>query len=400
MPKTSAVTIATSPREDEDAQVERERRRPHAARRERGERPHAPERAEEAEPAAGDGEKQALGEEQAHEARAGGAERDADRDLVPPRQRPREEKVRDVGAGDEEDEPDGGEEDEDLRARASDEVLAQRDEARAGLVGVAVLAEAAGERAELRLRLRGGDAGGEPRDDVEVVRAHVGDRIDRRAQGVLGDDEARRRPELAGLREAHALGDDADDGVRLPVEEDGSPDDAGVGVEAAAPGPLGEDDLTAAVDPRAEPAAEHRLEADDAEEIAGDDHAVDAHRPLVAGDVEGGVAVSGDSAQRGHAGSPLHDVRARGRVLLAGLDLLVVDRDQPIGVVEGQGPEEHRVHDAEDGGVGSDAERQRDDRDEREAGSLDEGAPGDPEVGEESGHGGDGCKRYSGVPTV
>src|SRR5205085_9206950 len=46
------------------------------------------------------------------------------------------------------------------------------------------------------------------------------------------------------------------------------------------------------------------------------------------------------------------------------------EEDEAPGVAEGQGAEEEGVDDAENGGVGADAEAERQDRDEGEAGGL------------------------------
>ena len=46
----------------------------------------------------------------------------------------------------------------------------------------------------------------------------------------------------------------------------------------------------------------------------------------------------------------------------------VAGRDEPVGLMVGQWPQQHRVDDAEDRGVGADTERQRQHRDRREGG--------------------------------
>src|ERR1700751_5471533 len=46
---------------------------------------------------------------------------------------------------------------------------------------------------------------------------------------------------------------------------------------------------------------------------------------------------------------------------------VVEERHQPIGIRIGQRVEQHRVHDGEDGGVGADAKRQRENRNRGEA---------------------------------
>src|SRR5215207_2867324 len=50
----------------------------------------------------------------------------------------------------------------------------------------------------------------------------------------------------------------------------------------------------------------------------------------------------------------------------------MLDRDQSVGVCVGKRPQEHRVHGAEDRGIGADAEREGEDDDERESRALQE----------------------------
>ncbi len=74
-------------------------------------------------------EDEALGEQLAHEPRASGAERGADRELAVARGRPREQEVGDVGAGNEEHEGDGAGEDEQRGTDVAGQLLAQRHDA-------------------------------------------------------------------------------------------------------------------------------------------------------------------------------------------------------------------------------------------------------------------------------
>ena len=55
--------------------------------------------------------------------------------------------------------------------------------------------------------------------------------------------------------------------------------------------------------------------------------------------------------------------------------LVEPDEDEAVGVPIGQRLEQHRVHDAEDGGVRADAERERDDDDDRQPAGAPEAAP-------------------------
>ena len=83
---------------------------------------------DEAQGAAGRGEEQALGQEQADDPAAGGSDRRPERHLPPPSRAPREEHVGDVHAGDEEDHRHRGEGDQKRGTGAAHDLLAQGDE--------------------------------------------------------------------------------------------------------------------------------------------------------------------------------------------------------------------------------------------------------------------------------
>ena len=59
-----------------------------------------------------------------------------------------------------------------------------------------------------------------------------------------------------------------------------------------------------------------------------------------------------------------------------------VEQHEPIGIPERQRAKQDAAHDAEDGGVGADAEGEREDDGEREAGRAPERAQGVAEVGD------------------
>ena len=66
---------------------------------------------------------------------------------------------------------------------------------------------------------------------------------------------------------------------------------------------------------------------------------------------------------------PIHVVRP-GKGVTSGCRLRLEEPDQPVGFVEGQGAEQDRIDDGEDGGVGADAERERQHGDREESGGL------------------------------
>ena len=82
---------------------------------------------QQAEGAAREREEGRLGEELADDAAAARAEGRADGDLLAPAERPGEHEVGDVGARDQEDEPDRAEQHQQRRPHVADELLVQRD---------------------------------------------------------------------------------------------------------------------------------------------------------------------------------------------------------------------------------------------------------------------------------
>jgi hypothetical protein len=63
------------------------------------------------------------------------------------------------------------------------------------------------------------------------------------------------------------------------------------------------------------------------------------------------------------------------------------DHEEPVGIVIGGRPQQHGVDEAEHRGVGPDAERERRDDHDREAGRFDEGTSGEPEIVRKRQHG-------------
>ena len=177
----------------------------------------------------------------------------------------------------------------------------------------------------------------------------------------------------------------ADHGHRLTVHEEPAADDAGIGAEAADPEVVGQDrhgrDAGTVVAGAGEP-AEHRGEAHDVEEVAGDE-----------ADLDGGHV--GIAPQHGVPGRVLRDIGERRRaraevaylgdgeehVLAAEPVGRVAEVDQPVAVAMGQRLEQHAAHDAEDRGGGADAEREGDHDDRGEPAIPAQGAKAVAEVG-------------------
>ena len=169
------------------------------------------------------GEQRALGEQLADDAPATGAHRRADRELALARCRAREQEVRHVAAGDEQDQQDRPEQQHDGLPAGADESLAQRLETEAPALLDAVLVGVCGSdaRAQVVDLLAGGrevDAGAELADGLEPVRA---------ALEQLLPGESERDEELVRTAVAERLGQHPDDPVALAVERDGRPTASG-----------------------------------------------------------------------------------------------------------------------------------------------------------------------------
>ena len=125
------------------------------------------------ETAAQDREHQAFREQLQHQPAAAGAERSADRHLLLANGRAHEQQVRDVCAGDEDDDRDGGEQREERRADRTDDLFFELDDLR-GLVRTRIgilLGEPLRDRLHLGRRLSDRDVGFEPGDHREEVAA-------------------------------------------------------------------------------------------------------------------------------------------------------------------------------------------------------------------------------------
>ena len=113
-------------REREDAAVDRDGAHPRQVwRLQRDERPHPGERDQRAERAGGEREHQRLGQQLADDAPAAGADREAQRELAVPGRGAREIQVRDVEAGDRQQQDRGAEEDQQDRPARGRQVIAK-----------------------------------------------------------------------------------------------------------------------------------------------------------------------------------------------------------------------------------------------------------------------------------
>ena len=219
--------------ESEGHAVDSDLARPRQAGGDRGHREvGAPERQEHPPEAAGEGEGQSVGQHLAHQPPAAGAERGADGELALPGRGPGEQKVGDVGTGDQEDEGDRPQEHEEGGADTPGHDIVERFDlhAVAGVLPRVLLGQAGGDRHHLRPGAGGGGAGGEAPHDGEEMRPPAVQLVRREGHG---------KPELGLLFESgEAGGHDADHHRRLAVEPQTAAEDVRIAAEAPLPQPV------------------------------------------------------------------------------------------------------------------------------------------------------------------
>ena len=351
----------------------------------------------EAQPPAGQGQEQALGEHLAEQRPAARAERGAEGELRAPRRAAREQQVGHVGAGDQQDQADGAEQQDQRRASVLDDVVLQRDDPnphlRGGVLGE-LLAELRRDSIHLRLGLgqrhvapdpaEHGEEGEVPRRGLLVVE------LDRREELRVGHEEP-----LGGQVQPEARWQDPDHLVGDAVYLDRASHQAGVAAVAAEPEPVAEHHH---VRPAGhlfigcEGAPQHRLHAEQREEVGGDRGEVHPLRLAIAGEVPPQVRHARPARRReGLEGLAAELVvaeipgRDRGEGLRPDPEV-VPDHDQTPGVRVRQRPEQHAIHHREDRRGCADAERQGGDRDRGPPRARAQRAPGVPEVARDGHH--------------
>ncbi len=144
----------------------------------------APDSHQQTDGAADRGEQDALGQQLPHETRAPGAEGPADGDLTLAGRRAREQQVRDVGAGDEKDASDRGQQRQQCGTDVTDQVVVQWNDPRRPAVACRIVdrilrPQRRGERIDALPRERRGDA---RLQSAERALQHIGapDRLGRK----------------------------------------------------------------------------------------------------------------------------------------------------------------------------------------------------------------------------
>ena len=194
--------------------------------------------------------------------------------------------------------------------------------------------------------------------------------------------EGDRDPELLRIRrEIERRRHHAEDAVRLAAQSDVAPDDGSIGAEAARPQAMAEHDhllFAGLVLGGRERPAERRLHAEDVEEPGRDACAGHALRGSLVREVEARILRGGELAERRRARAGVGEV-AGGHAARPAL-IVLLDVDEPIGRGIGQRLQHDGVHRAEDRRGGADADREREQRDQRETGLRDEVPHGERDV--------------------
>ena len=262
-----------------------------------GDQAHEPERNKQRGRPGHQSEHEPFDQQLSHDAPPPGAERQADRDLGASRLTPAEQQAGDIGARGEQDESDHPEGCRAGRRRqaAPDGLLEVCRQLAARIRFGVTRRQTPPERFELGPRLLQGGAFAQAREHVVaalvagLAKAHCAPGHERAAQ-------RHGRPHIGrqyGSRSCETLGRDTDYGAVGVVQPDCASDDAGIGLVAADPQAMADDDHRRAVSPivgSADETAEFRTKAERGEVVAGDGGGhLDGGRSAVAADADGVV---------------------------------------------------------------------------------------------------------------
>ncbi len=174
----------------------------------------------------------------------------------------------------------------------------------------------------------------------------------------------------------------ADHRVRTAIQHEDTANHIVSPIEMALPESVTQDNFETAgsaarllIRPR-ETAAKHRLDAEHVEELPAHLFSTHALRSLFVDQREGAVPINRHARKAAVLFPKIEEVRKAQRVEPGRRDCFAqidaADGHEFLGRREGQRLQEHRVDHAEDGGVRADPEREREHRDQGEAGMLDQ----------------------------
>ncbi len=201
-----------------------------------------------------------------------------------------------------------------------------------------------------------------------------------------GDRGLQRRPEVGGSVGVEAGRHDADDGEGGSAEIDGATEGGGISVEEALPGGIAEYRQGWAagnVFARLELATEERFDAEDVKESGTDALLLDIGGAAIGVEIDASVVAvdcwceqSGVVANELPGAAVLADIDARESITRN----MPSDHDETVRVGVGERPEEECVDHAVDGGVGSNAEAERNEDCEGEGRAFAQQAESETEI--------------------
>ncbi len=276
-------------------------------------------------------------------------------DLPLPSGRAGEKQVGDVRTGDQEHESDGSHQHLQIPIHQHHAQLVDGIEAR----GPAAVGFGRSQRhrrghlAQLGVHLFAGDSGDQPAK---------GEPIAARALPILRGKRAVGQPDVVlGHRKLELGRQNADHDVWLVVEHERPSDETRIGAEACAPGVVGEDgglERPACIFPRRKPAADDRLHSQRGEKVGGDEAGAEAIRLAFSGEVGSLRPHQAEVADGAELAFPVLEIGHRHQ-LRAPCLVHAAKHHHTIRIRIRQRPQQHRVDDGEDRGVGSDSERER-----------------------------------------
>jgi hypothetical protein len=291
------------------------------------------------------------------------AERGPDRAFPAARGRARQEQVRDVDAGDQEDGRDRGQQREERGPGVAHDRVAEghEDEAEVRVRLGIPLGQAGREGAHLGLGLGHGYAGAEAPDEVKLVESAHLEALVAERQG---------KPHLGVLGPAESRGHDPDHRHRAAVERDGAAGQRGIAGEALAPEPVAQHHRLGQGNGfvrGTERAADQGRNAERLEEAGAHEASRELLRPFEAGE-------RGTERIRAHRCEGLKGAARRPKVDEVGRGHRgpgIPSRSPPapheaLGLGIRQRAEKDAARHAEDGGVGADPEAEGHDRSGRE----------------------------------
>ena len=340
--------------------------------------PHAAERHDESRGPTQQGQDQTLGQELPDQSIAPGPQRAPNGHLALPHGGPGEEQARHVHARDEQDERDGPQQQQERRAHSTYRRVQHtlHPHAAAQVVVGVLLFEIGGDGGHVGVRALQRDTVGEPSDHAKIVipaEPRSGPHLHRRPH--LGTD---RRIREAGRHHT-------DDLVGVSLDNHAPADDRLIRSESAGPKLIAQHHhwlAARSIVLRIIDTAEHRRHAEDAEQGMRRSRGTD-HLRLGVSTGEGGA----DELPRREILEhhiPFEHVEIVGTreplQLGATQPVVLPNHDQAVRPSVGQRAQQHAVHDAEDGGVGTNSEAQRQDHRRGEPGILENGPHGVPQV--------------------